>query len=75
MVAGGPRLGDVRAGVMAAGLGATVSWMAGGIACVVVVLLVAVFVPAIRGYTSDTASPLPVPPPAEPARAEPPPSG
>ena len=37
VVAGGPRLGDVRAGTMAALTTVTVSWVGGGIACVVVV--------------------------------------
>lgn len=57
VVAGGPRLGDVRAGVTAAGIGATASWVWGGVACVVVVLLVALLVPAIRTYRADTAAP------------------
>ncbi len=38
VVAGGPRLGDVRAGVTAALTSPTFSWVAGGIACVAVVL-------------------------------------
>ncbi|GLY16732.1 MFS transporter [Kineosporia sp. NBRC 101677] len=37
VVAGGPRLGDARAGGMASLTSPTVSWVAGGIACVVVV--------------------------------------
>ena len=36
VVAGGPRLGDVRAGATAAATGPTISWVGGGIACVVV---------------------------------------
>jgi MFS family permease len=44
VVAGGPRLGDVRAGTMAALTTVTVSWVAGGIACVVVVALAGVLV-------------------------------
>ncbi len=39
VVAGGPRLGDVRAGATAAVTGATASWVGGGIACVAVVLV------------------------------------
>ncbi len=38
VVAGGPRLGDVRAGATAAVTGAVFSWTAGGVACVVIVL-------------------------------------
>jgi MFS family permease len=39
VVAGGPRLGDVRAGATAAATGPTFSWVAGGAACAVVVLI------------------------------------
>ncbi len=39
VVAGGPRLGDVRAGGMAAATGVQFSWVAGGLSCVVVVLV------------------------------------
>lgn len=37
VVAGGPRLGDARAGGMASLTSPTTSWVVGGIACVVVV--------------------------------------
>lgn len=50
VVAGGPRLGDLRAGATAAVAGATFSWAAGGVACVVVVVLVALAVPAFLRY-------------------------
>src|SRR5919197_700916 len=40
VVAGGPRLGDLRAGAMDALIGATASWGGGGIACAAVVVLV-----------------------------------
>lgn len=53
VVAGGPRLGDVRAGTTAAFTGTTGSWVGGGIACAAVVLL-ALLVPAFRRY--DTRS-------------------
>jgi MFS family permease len=52
VVAGGPRLGDLRAGVTAAGVGATASWVGGGIACVVLVVILALAVPALRHYQS-----------------------
>jgi MFS family permease len=39
VVAGGPRLGDVRAGATAAATSPTFSWVAGGAACAVVVLI------------------------------------
>ncbi len=51
VVAGGPRLGDLRAGATAAVAGPTVSWVGGGIAAAVVaVVLVAAF-PALVRYT------------------------
>jgi MFS family permease len=53
VVAGGPRLGDLRAGATAAVTGATVSWTGGGIACVVVVLVAAV---AVRPFWRYDAS-------------------
>jgi MFS family permease len=53
VVAGGPRLGDLRAGVTAAGVGATASWVGGGIACVVLVVVLAITAPALRHYRTD----------------------
>ena len=53
VVAGGPRLGDLRAGATAAATGATASWTGGGIACVVVVLVAAV---AVRPFWRYDAS-------------------
>jgi MFS family permease len=50
VVAGGPRLGDVRAGLMA-GLGLTVAWVSGGIAASVVAVLLAIAFPALVRYT------------------------
>jgi MFS family permease len=50
VVAGGPRLGDVRAGATAAAFGAKASWVGGGIACVVVVVLLAVLAPSLVRY-------------------------
>ena len=54
VVAGGPRLGDLRAGVGAVAFGATGSWVGGGIACVVLVLLLAVLSPSLVRYRSDS---------------------
>ncbi len=42
VVAGGPRLGDLRAGATAAFSTVTISWVGGGIACVLVVLVAGV---------------------------------
>lgn len=44
VVAGGPRLGDVRAGVTAAATTATISWVGGGVVCVAVVLVLGILV-------------------------------
>ncbi len=53
VVAGGPRLGDLRVGAMAAATGATVAWVSGGIAAAVVAVLLAVVYPVLLRYTSD----------------------
>jgi MFS family permease len=50
VVAGGPRLGDVRAGGTAAATGATFSWVGGGIACMVVVAIAGFFVRPFWNY-------------------------
>jgi MFS family permease len=50
VVAGGPRLGDLRAGAGAAAFGVTASWVGGGIACVVIVLALSAAVPALWHY-------------------------
>src|SRR6185436_10200295 len=50
VVAGGPRLGDLRAGASAAAVGATAAWVGGGIACVALVLLMAAAFPALVRY-------------------------
>ena len=44
VVAGGPRLGDVRAGATAAVTSPTFSWVAGGVACMLVVAVAGVLV-------------------------------
>ncbi|MEV1167053.1 MFS transporter [Nonomuraea sp. NPDC049784] len=50
VVAGGPRLGDLRAGAMATGLGLTGAWVGGGIACAVTVLVVGLSVAGFRNF-------------------------
>jgi MFS family permease len=52
VVAGGPRLGDLRAGAMGAAVGATASWTGGGLACAVLVVAIGVAVPSFRRYTT-----------------------
>ena len=53
VVAGGPRLGDLRAGTMAATTGTGVAWVGGGLACVAAVVLLAATVPALWHYSVD----------------------
>jgi MFS family permease len=65
VVAGGPRLGDLRAGATAAVAGATFSWVAGGIACIVLVLIAVALVPAFRNYDASVAPAASVPPELE----------
>ncbi|MBB4773007.1 MFS transporter [Actinomadura livida] len=62
VVAGGPRLGDVRAGATASVAGATASWVGGGIACAVLVVIAALAVPALLRYDTRTAQPAPLKP-------------
>jgi MFS family permease len=57
VVAGGPRLGDLRAGAVAALAGATASWVGGGIACAVLVVVVSLSVRSFMGYTFDPRRP------------------
>jgi len=47
---GGPQLGNLEAGMVAAVIGAPLSVVTGGIATVVLVALVAYFVPQLRSY-------------------------
>jgi MFS family permease len=63
VVAGGPRLGDLRAGATDAVSGLTASWVGGGIACVVVVVVVALLFPALLRYRRP--DPVAVEPPPE----------
>lgn len=65
VVAGGPRLGDVRAGATAAATGPTVSWVAGGMLCAVVVLIAGTAVRPFWRYDTRRESV------AEPAAAVP----
>jgi MFS family permease len=50
VVAGGPRLGDVEAGFMAAAFTPTVSVVSGGLLCIAGVGLLALFVPELARY-------------------------
>ncbi len=53
VVAGGPRLGDLRAGATAAVVGATASWVGGGIACAILVVAAGLAVPSFLRYTKS----------------------
>jgi MFS family permease len=57
VVAGGPRLGDLRAGAMAASTSVTFAWAGGGIACVIAVVLLAMLVPQLMQYRTDQTTP------------------
>jgi hypothetical protein len=61
VVAGGPRLGDVRAGGTAAATTTTISWVGGGIACMVVVALAGVLVRPFWRYDTRVHHPVQVP--------------
>ncbi len=58
--AGGPRLGDLQAGLAANAFGTTFSVVSGGIACVVGAALVAIWAPELARYRSES-SPATVP--------------
>jgi MFS family permease len=55
VVAGGPRLGDVRAGATAAASTPEFSWVAGGIACVAVVIVAGYLVRPFWRYDARVA--------------------
>jgi hypothetical protein len=57
VVAGGPRLGDVRAGLTAATVGATAAWVGGGLAAAAVALLLGAAFPALRRYAARDHAP------------------
>jgi MFS family permease len=56
VVAGGPRLGDLRAGLMASLTTATISWVGGGVACVVVVIIAASLARSFWRYDGSVAA-------------------
>ncbi|MGW2313912.1 hypothetical protein ACWCOU_38280, partial [Actinomadura luteofluorescens] len=49
------RLGDVRAGATASAVGATASWVGGGLACAALVIAAGFAVPALLRYDTRTA--------------------
>ena len=52
---GGPQLGEVEAGLVAAAFGVPFAIVSGGIATVLLTLWVALRYPRLRRYTRDTA--------------------
>ncbi|MFF9045161.1 MFS transporter [Streptomyces parvulus] len=52
VVAGGPRLGDLRAGAMASGAGLTLAWSGAALVCLVLVVVAALTVRAFWNYTT-----------------------
>jgi MFS family permease len=56
VVVGGPRLGDVEAGVVASAFTPTVAVVSGGVACIAGVGLLAVVVPEFARYRADASA-------------------
>ncbi|PZF96397.1 MFS transporter [Micromonospora deserti] len=54
VIAGGPRLGDLRAGAVAAGFGGGVAWVSGGLISAALAVLLAVAFPALLRYRAVT---------------------
>jgi hypothetical protein len=75
VVAGGPRLGDVRAGATAAASTPEFSWVAGGLMCIVVVAVVGYLVRPFWRYDTRMTEPADVLATAVEASAPPPSEG
>lgn len=58
VVAGGPRLGDLRAGGTAAASSPAVSWIGGGLVCMLVVAVAGFFVRSFWAYDSSQVVPV-----------------
>lgn len=69
VVTGGPRLGDVESGTVAAVVSPAFSVVSGGLACIAAAGLVAVLFPELAAYDGDRATAVPVEP--EPQLYEP----
>jgi len=57
VVAGGPRLGDLRAGGMAAAVSIPITMVSGGLIIVLAMIVVAVVVPTFQRYRTDRGDP------------------
>jgi MFS family permease len=53
VVAGGPRIGDLRAGATASTFGLVPAWAGGGLVCAVLVVIAGLSVPAFRRYDAS----------------------
>jgi hypothetical protein len=51
--AGGPRLGEMEAGLVAQAFGTPISIITGGIGCLISVIVVAIKFPQLRNYKGD----------------------
>ncbi|MGK5671417.1 MFS transporter [Micromonospora sp. URMC 106] len=56
VIAGGPRLGDLRAGAVAAGFGGGVAWVSGGLISAALAVLLVVAFPALLRYRAATTA-------------------
>ncbi|WP_433393947.1 MFS transporter [Micromonospora sp. KLBMP9576] len=56
VIAGGPRLGDLRAGAVAAGFGGGVAWVGGGLLSAALAVLLAVAFPVLLRYRAAATS-------------------
>ena len=56
---GGPQLGELEAGLVAAWLGAVTSVVTGGIGCIAATAAIAAITPALRAYRRQDAPPVP----------------
>ncbi|MEU9506977.1 MFS transporter [Micromonospora sp. NPDC048170] len=56
VIAGGPRLGDLRAGAVAAGFGGGVAWVGGGLLSAALAVLLAVAFPVLLRYRAAASS-------------------
>jgi len=63
VVAGGPRLGDLRAGGMAAAVSIPITLVSGGLFIVLAIVVVAVVVATFRRYRFRSGGTEPAPPP------------
>lgn len=69
VVTGGPRLGDLESGAVATALGAEVSVVSGGVACIVGAVILARALPGFRRQAVDPGGPAPIEGPDAPGAA------